>query len=309
MTTTLPRLTPSLGILLVVYALALAAPVLAPHDPEEQHRDAPFAAPTVSGPLRLWTTTTTEGLNGRLATQRRLVGVDAPGHLFLLGTDRYGRDRFSRLLVGARVSLGGGLLAAGLATGLGLLLGGVAGARRGFVDRAIVRLAQLFVAIPWLYLLLAVRAALPLELPSSRVLWVIASAIGLAGWARPALLVRGVVLSGRHRGYVEAARSCGASEWFVLRRHILPQAAVVATTHAAMLAPQFTLAEMTLSFFGLGVSEPLPSWGTLLAELSRDHLLQPTWYAATPLLAVIAVFILYQRVADVAIARASQVTA
>lgn len=276
----LPRLSPSLVILLVVYALALAAPVLAPHDPEEQHREVPFAAPTVSG-----------------------------SHVFLLGTDRYGRDRLSRLMVGSRISLGGGLLAAGLATSLGLLLGGVAGARGGLVDRAIVRTAQLFIAVPWLYLLLAVRSALPLDLPSSRVLLIVAGAIGLAGWARPALLVRGVVLGGRHRGYVEAARSCGASEWFILRRHTLPQAAVVAMTHAAMLAPQFTLAEMTLSFFGLGVSEPLASWGTLLAELSRDHLLQPTWYAATPLLAVIVVFVLYQRVADVAIARASQVTA
>lgn len=274
-----PRVTPSLVLLLLVYALALAAPMLAPHDPERQHRDVPFAAPTVRGP-------------------------DA----FLLGTDRYGRDRLSRLLLGARVSLGGGLLAAGLATGLGLLLGGVAG-RGGLLDQAVVRAAHVFLAVPWLYLLLAVRAALPLDLPSSQVLLAIAGAIGLAGWARPALIVRTVVRGGRQRAYVEAARSAGASEWFILRHHTLPQAVVVAATQAAMLAPQFTLAEMTLSFFGLGVSEPVASWGTLLAELSRDHLLQPTWYAAMPLVVVVGVFVLYQRVADVAIASVSQVTA
>lgn len=337
------RFTPSLAILCTLYVVVSVAPLLAPYDPEVQHRDAPLAPPTsihvfvdhtwtltrpyvrsdagletpigtVRGassrfPIRLWATVESEGLNGLRVRRTHLFGVDEPGRLFLLGTDRHGRDRFSRLLTGARVSLGGGLLAAALAVALGLLLGGFAGARGGVADRSMMRAAEVFLAVPWLYLLLAIRAALPLDLSPSRALLALGVTIGLAGWARPAMLVRGVVLGGRSRVYVEAARSLGASEWFVFRRHVLPQASHVAVTQAAILAPQFTLAEMTLSFFGLGVTEPAASWGTLLAEISREHLLQPTWYALAPLVAVVAVFVLYQRVADTLTLSASSVTA
>lgn len=329
---------PSAIALLVLLVIVVAAPVLAPYDPDAQHRDAPFAPPTAvhlfvpgrwvptrpfvdiardaaerqvpaHAPIVLWHRETVDGMNGVTATRTRLFGVDPPAYLFLLGSDRYGRDRLSRLLVGARISLGGGLLAAAVSVGLGLLLGGVAGFRGGVADRTLVRVAALFLAVPWLYLLLALRAALPLDLPPTRTLLLLAATIGLAGWARPALLVRAVVLSGRSRGYVEAARSSGASEWFVLRRHILPQALIVVVTQAAMLAPQFALAEMTLSFLGLGVNEPLASWGTLLADVSRDHLLEPSWYVLAPVMVVIAVFILFQRAADAVIERASEVTA
>lgn len=319
----------SIVTLLCLYMAVLAAPLLAPYDPDAQHREAPFARPTpihvfapgswmptwpfvvadgatMPTPIRLFVTTTSEGLNAASTSRTRLVGVQAPARLFLLGTDRYGRDRLSRVLVGARLSLLGGVLAASLAAGLGLVLGGLAGARGGIADRTIMRAAELFLAIPWLYLLIALRAALPLTLSPTYTLLILAVVIGVAGWARPATLVRSVVLSGRTRPYVEAARSLGASEWFVLRQHILPQALIVVVIQVAMLAPQFTLAEMTLSFFGLGVSEPMASWGTLLAEIARDHLLQPTWYAVAPLVLVIAVFILYQRAADAVIARSAQ---
>lgn len=327
----LPRWPCSVVTLLCLYVAALAAPLAAPYAPDTQHRDASFAPPTrihafAPGrwtpawpfvledgaprptPIRFLVSTTSEGLNGATTRRTRLVGVEAPARLFLLGTDRYGRDRLSRLLAGARLSLFGGVLAASLAAGFGLVLGGFAGARGGLADRAIMRAADLFLAVPWLYLLVALRAALPLTLAPTRTLLILAGVIGVAGWARPATLVRSVVLGGRTRPYVEAARSLGASEWFVLRRHILPQALIVVVTQVAILAPQFTLAEITLSFFGLGVSEPLASWGTLLAEVARDHLLQPTWYAVTPLVAVIAVFILYQRAADAVIARSAQVS-
>lgn len=299
------------GVVLIAGAVTLVAagPLLAPYDPVEQHRESPLAPPTVTGTVRLMARTEREGLNGRRESHVRLIGVEGPGRVFLLGTDRFGRDRFSRLIAGARVSLGSGALAALLATGLGLLLGGVAGLRGGLADRVVTRVAEWSLAMPWLYLLLAARAALPLDLPPARAFAALTAVIGLAGWARPALLVRGVVAGGRQRGYVEAARCAGASEWFVLRRHLLPQATAVAVTQAAILAPQFTLAEMTLSYFGLGIGEPDPSWGSLLAELSRDHVLQPTWYAAAPLVAAVAVFVAYQRVADAALARAARVAA
>lgn len=304
------------GLLLI----AIIGPVLAPYDPTAQHREHANAGPTevrwrdpdgrrrwtplactgdVCAPVRLVQRVVTKGLNDRLESRVRLVAVDPPGHLFLLGTDRLGRDRFSRLLHGAQLSLGAGLAAAAVSLAIGALLGGLAGAAGRWVDAAIMRLADLFLAVPWLYLLLATRAALPLDMPPTQTVALMVAVIGIAGWARPARLVRGVVASGRARSYVEAARSCGASPWYVLRRHLLPQALGVIIAQGAMLAPQFALAEMTLSFFGVGLSEPFASWGGLLAEASRDHLLEPTWYSAAPVAAVIVTFVAYQRAADV----------
>jgi peptide/nickel transport system permease protein len=334
---------PPAGIiaLAALYVLAALAPALAPYDPDEQHRTMSLVPPTplhfVDGergwPVRpfvlvdppsegsgernlrpppvatvhFWIARTNDGPNGVPDTHTRIFGVHPPAHLFLLGTDRYGRDQFSRLLAGARVSLGAGLLAASLSMILGLLLGGIAGLAGGWTDRVLMRGVELFLAVPWLYLLLAVRAALPLDMAPSRAFFVLVGVIGVAGWARPARLVRGMVLSGRERGYVEAARVCGASEWYVLWRHILPQTLAIVVTQATLLAPQFALAEMTLSFFGLGLSEPLASWGNLLADLTRDHLLEPSWYAAAPVAAVVAVFIVHQWAADAVTERTVQV--
>lgn len=324
------RLPGPVAALAVLYAVAAVAPAAAPYDADEQHRDAPFASPSrvhvidadgrwhlrpfvdadgpdgasaAAVPLRFWLATTAEGLNGLPVTRTRLIGVDPPARLFLLGTDRFGRDRLSRLLAGARTSIFAGLVAASLSIGLGVLLGGLSGAAGGWIDASVMHAVDVFAAVPWLYLLLGVRAALPLEMAPLRAFGLLVCVIGVAGWARPARLVRGVVLSARERGYVEAARACGAGRWHVLWRHLLPQALAVAATQAAILAPQFTLAEMTLSFFGLGLAEPLASWGTLLADLSREHVLRPSWYAAAPLVAVVMVFVAYYRAADALVDR------
>lgn len=323
------RLPRGIAALAALYVLAAVAPAAAPYEADQQHRDAPWAPPTrphfidagggwharpfvetvgpdgtsTSVPIRFWVATTTEGLNGLPVSRTRLFGVEPPARLFLLGTDRYGRDRLSRLLSGARISIFAGLVAASLSIGLGAVLGGVSGAAGGWTDACVMRAVDVFAAVPWLYLLLGVRAALPLEMAPLRAFGLLVCVIGLAGWARPARLVRGVVLSARERGYVEAARACGAGRWHVLWRHLLPQALAVAATQAAILAPQFTLAEMTLSFFGLGLAEPLASWGTLLADLSRDHVLHPSWYAAAPLVAVVMVFVVYYRATDALVAR------
>lgn len=309
----------SLVVLCVLLLIAAVGPALAPYDPAEQYREHASAGPTelrwrdpggrrrwtplactgtVCTPVRLMQRVATNGLNDQIESHVRFVAVDPPGHLFLLGTDRLGRDRLSRLLHGAQLSLGAGLAAAALSLAIGALLGGLAGAAGRWVDATVMRLADLFLAVPWLYLLLATRASLPLETPPSQAFALMVVVIGIAGWARPARLVRGVVTSGRSRSYVEAARSCGAGPWYVLRRHLLPQALRVIIAQGAMLAPQFALAEMTLSFFGVGLGEPLASWGGLLAEASRDHLLQPTWYSMAPVAAVIVTFLAYQRAAD-----------
>jgi peptide/nickel transport system permease protein len=115
--------------------------------------------------------------------------------------------------------------------------------------------------------------------------------IGLRGWARPARLIRGVVLSAKERDFVLAARSCGASEARVLCRHVLPQTFGTVLTQAALLIPQFVLAEVTLSFLGLGVGEPVPSWGNMLSSLQHYNVLASYWWMGLPGLILVAAFL------------------
>jgi peptide/nickel transport system permease protein len=228
----------------------------------------------------------------------RMLGVDQPGRIFLLGSDGLGRDQFSRLLHGGQVSLFAGILAAGLALGFGLVLGAVAGFCGGWVDHLVMRSAELFLALPWLYLLFAVRAFLPLHLSPIHSFLLLIAVMGLVGWARPARLIRAVVLSARERDYVAAARGFGASDMHLLRRHVLPQAFGVVMTQAGILIPQFILAEVALSYLGLGVAEPVPSLGNLLAELQQYHVLASYWWMFLPGVALIPVFAGYYALAN-----------
>jgi peptide/nickel transport system permease protein len=223
-----------------------------------------------------------------------LFATDGPEGIFLLGTDEYGRDQFSRLLYGGQTSVGAGLLATVLSLLLGLLLGSVAGYFGFWADDVIMRMAELFMALPWIYLLFAVRAFLPLRLDSRQAFLVLIGVIGLVGWARPARLIRGVILSAKQRNYVLAARGFGISDVTILRRHILPEVSSVVLTQAALLIPQCMLAEVTLSFLGLGVGEPQPSWGNMLAGLESYYALTThSWMWASALVLLPIFFLLY----------------
>ena len=123
--------------------------------------------------------------------------------------------------------------------------------------------------------------------------FLIIAVLGAVGWARPARLVRGVVLSAKERDFVRAARGFGATSGYLLRRHILPEASSVLLTQAAILVPQFVLAEMTLSFLGLGVPEPVPSWGNLLSSLQQYSVLVSYWWMYLPALVMVPYFLGY----------------
>jgi peptide/nickel transport system permease protein len=233
----------------------------------------------------------------RSGSDVHLFGVDAPAGIFLAGTDQFGRDQFSRILHGGRVSLAAGVLAAALSLSIGMMLGAFAGSG-GWRDAVVMRLSDVFLAIPWLYLLLATRAALPLNVDPLRALAAVVVVIGIAGWARPARLVRSVVLSAKARDFVTAARASGASRWYVLRTHILPQTSGVVLTQASILVPQFALAEITLSFFGLGVAEPIPSLGTLMRAMLRQQTVSLSWWMTAPALALAVVFLLHHAFTD-----------
>ena len=302
-----------------LYVATILAGFLAPYDPTTQMRESPFAPPTwlhwvdSTGrlhlrpfayvmdrpyPVRFFVRGSRYRIAGLLVSDRHLFGTDAPANLFLLGTDGYGRDQFSRLLYGAQVSLLAGPLAAVISIAVALMLGGAAGFLGGWIDALIMRAAELFLAVPWFYLLLAVRMMLPLRVEPAQAFMIILSVIAVVGWARPARLIRGMVLSARTSDYVVAARGLGASNVDIMRRHVLPQVFGIVATQTALLAPQYILAEATLSFFGLGVGEPVPSWGNMLAVLQRYDVLSSYWWMFVPGAALVAVFLLYHLVAD-----------
>jgi peptide/nickel transport system permease protein len=237
-------------------------------------------------------------IGGLVPTHVHLFGVEPPAHIFLMGTDAYGRDQFSRFLFGGQISMLAGLIATILSLSVGILVGGVAGYYGGWVDELLMRGGELFLALPWLYLLFAVRAALPLHISQWEVFLMLVSVMGLIGWVRPARLIRGVVLSAKQRNFVVAARGFGASDTYLLRRHILPQTYGVLLTQMTLLIPQYVLAEVTLTFLGLGVGEPLPSWGTLLASLQQYYVLSSYWWMFLPALFLIPLFLVFYTVAD-----------
>jgi peptide/nickel transport system permease protein len=191
-----------------------------------------------------------------------------------------------------------GLLAAALSVSLGIVVGGLAGFYGGWIDEILMRGGELFLALPWLYLLFAVRAVLPLHIAGWQVFLLLVSVMGLIGWTRPARLIRGVVLSAKERNFVLAARAFGASDGYLLWRHVLPQTSGVVLTQMTLLIPQFVLAEVTLSFLGLGISEPMPSWGTLLSSLQQYYILSSYWWMFLPALLLIPMFLLFNATAD-----------
>jgi peptide/nickel transport system permease protein len=185
------------------------------------------------------------------------------------------------------------MLATAISLTAGLTLGALAGYYGGWIDELLMRVAELFLALPWLYLLLAVRAFLPLSLSPGDTFLLISAVIGLVGWARPARLVRGIVLSASRQEYVAAVRAFGASDLYLLRRHILPQTWSLLLTQAALLIPQYILAEVALSFLGLGVGQPDPSWGNMLASLRQAYILSSCWWMAAPGLVLSATTLCY----------------
>jgi peptide/nickel transport system permease protein len=321
------------------HLVLLFAGFFAPYDPTTQNRDLPYAPPTrlhfkddsgfhlrpfvyawtsvlygdqpdsVQGsykedrsheyPIRFFVSGPSYTLLGIYETSAHLFGVAEPGKVLLFGTDAYGRDELSRVLVGGQISVAAGITATFIALLAGSILGVIAGYYGRWIDESLMGITELFLSLPWLYFLLGVRAFLPLHLSTIRTFFLLTGVIGLIGWARPARLVRGVVLSARNRNYVLAARGFGGSDFYLLRRHILPETFGVLLTQAALLVPRYIAAEVTLSFFGLGVNEPVPSWGNMLSTLQQYSVLVSYGWLLAPACALVVTSVIYSSLADV----------
>ena len=200
------------------------------------------------------------------ASQQLALRLEGPSARHWFGLDELGRDIFSRVLLGARVSLLVGVVVVGVSALTGLAVGSVAGYFGGRIDQAISRLMDVLLAFPGLLLAIALVAVLGPSLGN------VVLALTIIGWVGYARLVRGQVLRAREFEYVVAARALGASTWRTLTRHVLPTALPAVTVQATLGMATAILSEASLSFLGLGVQPPTPSWGTMING-GRSHLL------------------------------------
>jgi peptide/nickel transport system permease protein len=201
------------------------------------------------------------------AHQFRDVSDGAPSRQHPLGTDDLGRDRFSRLLYGTRVSLLLAPAAALLSSLLAAIIGGAAGFVSGWIERAVMAMTDLFLSLPWLFLLITLRALLPLNVSPLTSAVITFALLGSLGWAAAARVVCADARTLRSSDFVLLARASGSSGARLLWNHILPNLKPVLYAQFWISIPVFILAEANLGMLGLGVTEPLPSWGGLLREL------------------------------------------
>jgi peptide/nickel transport system permease protein len=247
-------------IVLLLYMMAVFAPLLTPHDPIE-HGDIPrmrYLAPSTNHPF---------------------------------GTDKFGRDVFARVLYGSRVSLAISFLAVAISVVVGSIVGAAAGYFGGLVDSILMRIVDSLLAIPRLFLLLTCVALF------SKSFWLIIILLGATGWMTAARLVRGQILSLRNQDFVRAAEALGAGDRRIVLRHLLPNTLTVIIVAATLRIGEVILAEAALSFLGLGVPPPAPSWGQMVFE-GREALLGAWWVSAFPGLVIAVTVIGYNLIGD-----------
>lgn len=254
-----------LGLIMIVILITVAVigPFIAPYDPIKQHDNG---LTMVGAPL-------------------------PPNDEFPLGTDRLGRDLASRLIYGSRISLTIGVLANGLALLIGVMVGAVAGYGGRVADTVLMRLTDMMMAFPLILLLIALAVILQ---PSITTIILV---IGIGGWTGTSRLVRGQVLAIKERDFVLAAHVVGASRWRILRRHILPHLLpLIITWYTLAIAPTI-LTESSLSYLGVGVQPPQPSWGNMIAE-GQTVMAYAPWLLLFPIAALILTVVAFNLVGD-----------
>lgn len=271
-------------------------------DDEEHKLSEPMENPTWTEKVLVW-----------FETDRHLLAVDTPalttklGHpptlndtaFYLLGSDSTGRDVFSRLLNGSRISLTIGLVGIAITLVMGFLIGGLAGYFGGAFDFWSMRLVEFLLAMPTLYLLLALRAALAEKFGSGEVYLMIIVILSLIRWAGPARVLRGMSLSLRERAFVTASEAMGQSTGKILFKHFLPNLAGYLLVAATLSIPGYILGEAALSFLGVGIQEPSASWGLMLAQAQDMKVMMLNfWWMLLPGAAIFVTVVSFNLVGD-----------
>ncbi|NJN32417.1 MAG: ABC transporter permease [Synechococcales cyanobacterium RM1_1_8] len=250
-------------------------------------------------PIRLFAKGPTYKFWGLIPTDRHLFGTTGPAQFNLLGTDDQARDQLSRLLHGGRISMFIGLFGVIVSFPLGMLVGGISGYFGGWIDAVLMRLAEVLMTIPSLYLLVSLAAVLPAGLSSTQRFLLIIVITALINWAGLARVIRGQVLSIKGQTYVQAARAMGAGNLSIIVRHILPQTLTYVITAATLSIPSFIVTESVLSIVGLGIQQPDPSWGNMLSVASDPSIivLQP-WLIWPPAVLIVLTVLAFNLLGD-----------
>ncbi len=312
-------------ILIVLYVVALFAGFLSPYNITEQHFEFPYQPPqhvhlvhngqlrwpfvypakvtrdavtfvktytedsSTPQPIRLFATGEEYNLFGFIKTNLHLFGVDG-GYFFPLGTDKFGRCVLSRMLVGSQVSLTVGVIGILISFSIGILMGGISGFYGGWIDALIQRIIEVLLSFPRLPILLALAYIIPASWPSTTVYLGIVAVLAFIGWAGLARVIRGQVLAIRGTDYVQAARALGSSDLRIILRHITPNLTSYLIVTGTLALPGYILGESALSFLGLGVKEPMTSWGLLLKDAQNFETLNLyPWLLAPGIMIILSV--------------------
>lgn len=277
----------------------LAAPAFAPYEPGRQfpgYQYAPPMLPRIVADDGEWHRPFAYAIKAEDPIERRygedratrVTSFGGPQPWFLLGSDALGRDVLSRVLVGAQFSLGIAAIATILSIALGAFVGAVAGYAGGWADTTLMRLADLVIVLPGIYVVLAVRGVLPLVLSTAEVFVALSAVLTLVGWPVVARGVRAILVVSRHAEYAEAARAAGAGPWRVIARHLMPGTIGFLGVQATVLVPAFVMAEATLSFVGLGFAPPTPSWGAMLVDAAAVRIAADAPWLLAPAGAIVS---------------------
>ncbi len=324
-------------LLLLFYILAIGAGFFAPYDPytaqpqgsllpptqiywqdESNRAIGPHVYPTTQGPtsietgerefvvdrtqpspIRLFVRGEPYKLFGFIPANVHFFGAVGAGKINILGTDEQGRDQFSRLLYGGQISLFIGLVGIAITFPIGTIVGGISGYFGGWIDSVIMRLVEVLMTIPGIYLLVALASVLPPGLTSAQRFLLIVMITSFISWAGLARVIRGEVLSLREREFVQAAKVMGANPLYIIVRHVLPQTATYTIISATLAIPGFIVAESVLSLIGLGIQQPDPSWGNMLSNSTNASILvfQP-WLVWPPALLIILTVLAFNLLGD-----------